>query len=448
MRNQLIILGALTVVLLGVAGVTIRQMGIALEERLIERARAEARWEAERQRRGEDLGMPPSCTSGHIESGVLPTRASLGRFDDAPGFSAVVAEGLADPRSEESGGIALRWAGAPLIVASAPMEAGTAWAAIAVADPPKMNIWRVVGAFVFLLAMAVIAGALRMGWQLRRDVDGMARTLRALADDLNAPIASSRAEEIRALGDGVSELASRLRDTRGREQELQTELTTQRRLASLGRVAAGLAHEVRNPLAAIKIRVDLLREQEPGGHKAVLLGAVADEVERLDAVVDDLLTFARTGESRSEVELGELVCKRVEASSPWAKHEHVEVSCRCEHVMASLDARGLERVIDNLVRNAVEATPRGGKVDVVVGVEDGQIIVDVLDDGPGVLAEIVDDLFEPFVTTKDTGTGLGLALSRTIVEAHGGALSYRRVAGRSAFRLSLPGEAAKSAAAA
>ena len=232
-----------------------------------------------------------------------------------------------------------------------------------------------------------------------------------------------------------------------REQaRLGRELAEQKHLASLGRVAAGVAHEVRNPLASIKLRLDLARmDAETPPALVQQLSDAATEIARLDRIVADLLVVAgrRTG-PREPTDLVQLAAQRVGIVAPWAKERGVSISVSGGG-SASIDADAIGRVIDNLVRNAVEASTSDGNVQVTISNGGGDAHVVVSDRGPGVDAAREHELFEPFFTTKPDGTGLGLALSRAIASAHGGTLSYERRDGATRFDLKVPvrAEAAK-----
>ncbi len=224
---------------------------------------------------------------------------------------------------------------------------------------------------------------------------------------------------------------------------LTRELADKERLAALGRVAAGVAHEVRNPLAAIKLRTDLAQASgEAPPSLARDLADISAEVARLDRTVADLLVVAgrRTG-PRAERDLGALARKRADLLGPWAKERGVAIEVEGE-ARAAIDEDAVARAVDNLLRNAVEASPRGAPegatVSVRVAEEGGTSRIDVIDSGTGVPATHAGELFEPFFTTKPEGTGLGLALSRAVAKAHSGSLTYAREGGRTRFTLSVP----------
>jgi signal transduction histidine kinase len=260
----------------------------------------------------------------------------------------------------------------------------------------------------------------------------MLASLRALGKDLRAPIATPAVAELAEVSGGIARLANEL-------AEAQLALAERERLAVLGRVTAGVAHEVRNPLAAIKLRIDMARRSGDASHElASDLHDIGEEVDRLDRLVTDLLTIAgrKTG-PRTEQGLGALVRRRVALLEPLIAKHGVSISVGGDAV-AAVEADAFARAVDNLVRNAIEASPPAGEVRVEIVTAPGVATIRVLDPGLGVDKPREAELFEPFFTTKPDGVGLGLALTKAIAESHGGRLSYRRDAAETVFELTIP----------
>ncbi len=333
-----------------------------------------------------------------------------------------------------------------LVVSVAPANGGQlAFAAMPVFDrdstplPLKIEL-----GLLAALAIALVVVTLDGIVALRRGAKQLDVALERLGEDLGASIEVPRAEELARIAAGLRRMAGRLAEAQARERSLARDLEHEQRLAALGRVAAGVAHEVRNPLAGMKLRLDLMvRDPDLSAEQRSDLEACLGEVARLDRVVRSLLGVARREPEgdRVDVPLASLVDERLALVSEAARTAEVRVA-REGDGRARSDRDALGRVIDNLVRNAIEASPTGGEVDVEIAQAGEGVEIAVLDDGPGVPDARAGELFEPFFTTKAEGTGLGLFLSRSLVRALGGTLSYARVPGergtRTRFSFTLP----------
>jgi signal transduction histidine kinase len=164
----------------------------------------------------------------------------------------------------------------------------------------------------------------------------------------------------------------------------------------------------------------------------------SSEIARLDRLVADLLVVSgrSIGQPRP-TPLNALVRERLETLAPWAQLRRVNVALEGDGT-AMVHADSLCRAFDNLLRNAVEASPSDGRVDVRIHEDEAKVTIVIEDRGPGVPGERVPELFEPFFTTKGDGTGLGLAISRALARAHGGDVVYQREGGATRFALSVP----------
>lgn len=229
---------------------------------------------------------------------------------------------------------------------------------------------------------------------------------------------------------------------RTRRREMEAQIVRAERLADLGRMAATIAHEIRNPLGAIVNSVNLLRD--PGGPPdPVLLNIVAEEADRLDVIIRDFLMFARPpARSLAPTDLAALVHSTVtlfRRDAKLARDAEVVESCGANLPLVTVDHSQCRQVIWNLLANAADVTSPGGRIDVHLGysASDDAVVLEVIDDGPGV--SDVETIFEPFYTTKAQGTGLGLAVTARIVRDHGGVIRVARAEGRGAcFTVSLP----------
>ncbi len=226
--------------------------------------------------------------------------------------------------------------------------------------------------------------------------------------------------------------------TRSLEQH-QARLVQSEKLAGIGRLAAGVAHEINNPLAVILGYAKLLRRRSEGA-LADDLGKVEEEAHRAQAIVEGLLDLSRPiGAAPERLDLAALCRETVGRLGQAGRLDGVEVAVEGEAGVTG-HAQKLGQVVANLVRNAAEAAGPGGRVGVALRqLADGGAEVSVTDTGPGLPPEALERLFEPFYTTKPRGTGLGLAVSLGIVQAHGGRLEAESPAGGGArFTVRLP----------
>lgn len=328
---------------------------------------------------------------------------------------------------------------ATLVVAAEPGTPGSSvWVGFMVRPLASLKTWQRIVVLLALATALLFAAAVNAIVNMNRGAAELRASMAALAEDLNAPIARPAVREFSDVADGIANLAQNLARAKGEEQRLGRELARQERLAALGRVVAGVAHEVRNPLASIKLRLELAATGAPLPEivdKAIR--HATSEISRLDRLVADLLVVAgRAIGPKSTTSLGALLRARVDGLAAWSAERGVTVNVTGD-ARTAIDSDSIARAVDNLLRNAVEASPRGGEVQVRVEKRDGSVIVRIEDGGSGVASERISELFEPFFTTKAEGTGLGLAISRAIARAHDGDVTYAREDKRTRFELTL-----------
>lgn len=235
-------------------------------------------------------------------------------------------------------------------------------------------------------------------------------------------------EEFDRVLHGIDALALALQDKIEKERTLESQVRHNERLSALGQFAAGVAHELRNPLGTIRMRTQMWqRSADPEAAKrssAVIL----EEIDRLDTIIARLLYFARPIQLQLQpVELDELCAS---AASTWAEKDSAKnVQIVCEAACGSIviaDRGRLLQVLDNLMENAVHSATRNserrGKVTISAKQENDFARIDITDDGRGFTQAALSHAMDPFFTTKDDGTGLGLSISFEIVQAHGGQL--------------------------
>ena len=211
---------------------------------------------------------------------------------------------------------------------------------------------------------------------------------------------------------------------------LEQEVRLKERMAALGEMAAGMAHELRNPLAAISGAVQYLKgDLQPAGETLELMDIILRESQRLDHAIRDFLTFARPGKfSPSQVDVVKLIedhVKLMRKSREFLRGHQIETHYPSAEVWCQLDANRVKQVFWNLATNAVKAMPHGGTLSIEVGVDEGQqrIWVRFADEGVGMTEHQKQRYFQPFCSSFEEGTGLGAAIVYRLVEEHGGKIS-------------------------
>jgi len=242
-------------------------------------------------------------------------------------------------------------------------------------------------------------------------------------------------EKLQQSHDQLTDTVRSLRRELGKKNRL---LERKNRLAALGEMAAGLAHEIRNPLGGIQLYASLLAQDVSNRPESLqLVQKISGGVRRLEALVGQVLQFSRElNVSVESIDLAAVVDQAVEMAA--AKMTERGVTCRVEGtrpLMVLADPLLLGQALLNLLLNAAEAArPQGAEVRVVFmappeGSDVKQFRLEVCDNGPGIPPHVLDKIFNPFFTTKDTGTGLGLAIVHRVVEAHDGTILATSVQG-------------------
>jgi two-component system, NtrC family, sensor kinase len=247
--------------------------------------------------------------------------------------------------------------------------------------------------------------------------------------------------------DEIGELAATFEQMVRAIAAANEQLLAGERLATIGKMAARVTHEIRNPLNSIALNLELLEEQLPHGDETArgLFRAIGKEVERLSALADQYLSFARRRTTALEPEdVGQIAREAADFVRRELSQKRValELQLPTELPNVPADEGQLKQALLNLVHNARDATPEGGTVTVrVEPTDDGGVAIAVEDEGPGIDPSVRDRLFEPFFTTKAGGTGLGLAITRQIATSHGGSIACeaRENGSGTRFVLRLPG---------
>ena len=286
-----------------------------------------------------------------------------------------------------------------------------------------------------LLAAAVGLGAMLVGQRLLAPIRILTEGVKAVAaGDLTRKVEVSSGDELGLLAREFNAMATSL----GRQR---TELLRAERLAAVGRISAQITHEIRNPLNSIGLNAELLADElerlesgsDPRGAQSeassearALVQAIGREVDRLNAVTEDYLRFARLPKPVfAREDLSEILSDLVEFLGPELSSGGIRVKLDLAPALPAVraDEGQLRAAFLNLLRNSREAMPRGGEVTVTTRLSwDGSIEALVRDTGGGIPAEALPRIFDPFYSTKERGTGLGLAFTQQVVQEHGGAV--------------------------
>src|SRR5438128_10543113 len=305
----------------------------------------------------------------------------------------------------------------PWIGLGGAVVAGLLYAAAAVLTPPWVG-WNAVLILIGLVGLPALA----VGMVANRE-----RRARVEVERLNAELAG----------------------TLTRLQAAQDELVVAERMATVGRLSLKVAHEVRNPIAAIGLNAELVGDlvKERGGpdmeEATTLVSAIREQVGALDAITEEYLAFARFPQPQYEEDsVNEMVAALVEFVRPVATRQASAGEATTDQAVPpmAIDRTLLRQAVLNLVKNGLEALGRGGKLTVGTRRVDDQVEITVRDTGSGIAPEVGKRLFEQFFTTKPQGTGLGLYISRQIIEEqHGGTLTWESAPGQgTTFTATLP----------
>ena len=297
-------------------------------------------------------------------------------------------------------------------------------------------------AILAAVAVAAILGAIVL-------TSRMTRSLRALVGGVEAVSAGDLSHRIAYRGqDEVGRVARAFNNMAESLQRTLREQASRESLAAVGEFAASLAHEVRNPLTAVKIDLQSLEERMGDDPSlAQPLQRVLEEIDRLDSTVGDALSIVRQGEGDQVLDIWRPIQTAAHSAAPALAQAGatLDVSGRDSELLVLGDAARLEQLFLNLLLNAAEALARGGRATISTRREGDTVIVRVEDDGPGISEHVRDRIFEPLFSTKEAGTGLGLTISRRIVEAHRGGISVCKAdGGGTCVEVHLPAAAART----
>jgi signal transduction histidine kinase len=305
------------------------------------------------------------------------------------------------------------------------------WRLIAeVPESEALGQLRQLRALSIIMEVLLVAFVVMAAWTVARDIVAPLRRLvdatrRVARGDLRVRVAASEEDELGELGQSFNEMTSALADTTARVSELhQREIGRASQLATVGELATGVAHEIKNPVVGVSHGLDMIR-RHVGDDPALtpIMDEMARQLARVRGALQELLTFARPSTpTMAPVNGNALVARAIRLLQPAAEGSGVRivVESNPDLPLFSADEAMLHQALVNLLINAVQATPSGGRITVATQAADGHVEIAVADTGRGIAASALKLVFKPFFTTRHTGTGLGLPITREIAQRHGG----------------------------
>ncbi len=313
----------------------------------------------------------------------------------------------------------------------------------AVRKTRRALLWIGFGGFLFGLAGSMFL-ARRIVRPLRKLVEG---TVRISRGEFTHRIEPQRRDEIGELADSFNDMAEKLLAARRETEETQRRLVQSEKLAQIGRLAASIAHEIRNPLTSVKLNIQKVLEDSglPGLEREHL--ALSQEgIAQIEKFIKEMLNFTRATElQKAPFTVEQIVEESLKMMRDLFREKEITVEKRLDKTLPEVvvDGDRLRQVLLNLFRNAAEAIGTGGKIvisaDAVEDRSGRRLRLRVSDSGPGIPEKDWENVFEPFFTTKSWGIGLGLANARKLVELHRGTIRVvRRRSPGTAFEIQIP----------
>ena len=348
------------------------------------------------------------------------------RFEDGQRLSVVIRPVVNNPSCQRCHDAQAPAIGAIVIEKSlAPAEASVAG---------NRNLLIVYGFIIFVLVGVVL-------WLLivrlvTQPVSNVLEQMRCVqAGNLKARASAKTNDEIGELTRGFNAMVQSLdKATRELEESHEKQIQQAGKLASIGELASGIAHEIRNPLAGIGAAVEVLSEENGlNGQHVEIVGEIRRQITRLNATLRDLLNFARQREPEiAPCSVGDLITPMLALVRPDAQKQRITIVEQCAEELPpiSVDSGQVQQAFLNVLLNAIQAMPEGGTLTVRATSASQTVHIAISDTGIGITRENLRKIFSPFFTTKHRGTGLGLAITRSIVEKHGGQISVESEVGR------------------
>ena len=298
----------------------------------------------------------------------------------------------------------------------------------------KMNAMKRIGATSLVFGLGILI-AILLSWMYTKPIQNVVNAARSVAaGDLTPDLTTDRKDEIGELTQSFNFMVQKLREKRAIEEKLREV----EHLSGIAQFAKGIAHEIRNPLNFLSLSIDHLKEKyipvEKGKKEKFesLITSIKQEIERINKLVGSFLDYGRPLRlSLREVDLNNLIEEVMALVQAKAEKDRVEINRQYEVLPnLSLDPELVKTCIFNIVLNSFQAMPDGGRLTVSTKVSDSRVSVIIEDTGSGVSRENLSRVFDPFFSTKNAGLGIGLTLTKRVVEEHGGKVNFQSIEGK------------------
>jgi signal transduction histidine kinase len=307
----------------------------------------------------------------------------------------------------------------------------------------ESNIIKRIVATSLVFGLGIVI-AVFLSWMYTRPIHNVVNAARLVAaGDLAVNFTTDRKDEIGELTQSFNFMVQKLREERALEEKLREA----EHLSGIAQLASGIAHEIRNPLNFISLSIDHLKEKyKPSGTTEKekfesLITSIKHEIQRLNKLVGDFLDYGRPLRLNfQEADMGSLINDVIALIQAKAEKDGIKIHCQYKELpKLSLDPELIKTCIFNVVLNAFQAMPAGGDLIVSTKVSDNMVSIIIKDTGTGIPKENLSKLFDPFFSTKSTGLGLGLVMTKRVVEEHGGKVDFQSIEGKgSSVTITLP----------
>ncbi|MDL5366817.1 HAMP domain-containing sensor histidine kinase [Xanthomonas sp. NCPPB 2654] len=328
-----------------------------------------------------------------------------------------------------------------LLIAACPLDRDSAaWTMTRVAATGEASAGRPLAVGMALILALAVVSAVALGWVVRRWSQRLQRIQQALATPAEVPsIPATGAPELDRLGAAVTDYAQRSAQALAEARRLGEELSRHERLAALGRMTATVAHEIRNPIATLRLALENQIAAGEGGFDEAQAQLMLAQIQRLDGVVESLLGMVQPIRLQRQTVALQAWLQDLLDPAEWAPlAAPIALQLAAAPAQWTLDPQQAARALHNLLRNALQHATPGTAVTLMVEADADLLRLTVANRGEPVPAPVAAHLFEPFASGRSDGNGLGLALVREIARAHGGQAHYAHHDGITSFILELP----------